>query len=86
MKLISWNVNGLRAVMRKMDFLSYLKEEDADIICLQETKIQDGQVDLQPEGYHVYWNYAVKKRIFRHGCFFKTRAAACHVRYRNRRA
>lgn len=45
----------------KMDFLSYLKEEDADIICLQETKIQDGQVDLQPEGYHVYWNYAVKK-------------------------
>ncbi|MBU8572722.1 exodeoxyribonuclease III [Bacillus subtilis] len=61
MNLISWNVNGLRAVMRKMDFLSYLKEEDADIICLQETKIQDGQVDLQPEGYHVYWNYAVKK-------------------------
>ncbi|MCY8850738.1 exodeoxyribonuclease III [Bacillus inaquosorum] len=61
MKLISWNVNGLRAVMRKMDFLSYLKEEDADIICLQETKIQDGQVDLQPEGYHVYWKYAVKK-------------------------
>ncbi|MCY7766432.1 exodeoxyribonuclease III [Bacillus inaquosorum] len=61
MKLISWNVNGLRAVMRKMDFLSYLKEEDADIICLQETKIQDGQVDLQTEGYHVYWNYAVKK-------------------------
>ncbi|CAN2251843.1 exodeoxyribonuclease III [Bacillus sp. SN1] len=61
MKLISWNVNGLRAVMRKMDFLSYLKEEDADIICLQETKIQDGQVDLQPEGYLVYWNYAVKK-------------------------
>lgn len=61
MKLISWNVNGLRAVMRKMDFLSYLKEEDVDIICLQETKIQDGQVDLQPEGYHVYWNYAVKK-------------------------
>ncbi|MFT4398585.1 exodeoxyribonuclease III [Bacillus sp. SW14] len=61
MKLISWNVNGLRAVMRKMDFLSYLKEEDADIICLQETKIQDGQLDLQPEGYHVYWNYAVKK-------------------------
>lgn len=61
MKLISWNVNGLRAVMRKMDFLSYLKEEDAEIICLQETKIQDGQVDLQPEDYHVYWNYAVKK-------------------------
>nr|WGD86020.1 exodeoxyribonuclease III [Bacillus subtilis] len=62
MKLISWNVNDyLRAVMRKMDFLSYLKEEDADIICLQETKIQDDQVDLQPEGYHVYWNYAVKK-------------------------
>lgn len=63
MKLISWNVNGLRAVMRKMDFFSYLKEEDADIICLQETKIQDGQVDVQPEGYNVYWNYAEKKDI-----------------------
>lgn len=47
----------------KNGFLSYLKEEDADIICLQETKIQDGQVDLQPEDYHVYWNYAVKKDI-----------------------
>nr|WGE04700.1 exodeoxyribonuclease III [Bacillus subtilis] len=71
MKLISWNVNGLRAVMRKMDFLSYLKEEDADIICLQETKIQDDQVDLQPEGYHVYWNYAVKKGYSKTAVFSK---------------
>lgn len=69
MKLISWNVNGLRAVMRKMDFLSYLKEEDADIICLQETKIQDGQVDLQPEGSCVL-ELCSEKRIFRHSCFF----------------
>ncbi|MEC1669474.1 exodeoxyribonuclease III [Bacillus mojavensis] len=71
MKLISWNVNGLRAVMRKMDFLSYLKDEDADIVCLQETKIQDGQVDLEPEGYHVYWNYAEKKGYSGTGVFSK---------------
>lgn len=80
MKLISWNVNGLRAVMRKMDFLSYLKEEDADIICLQETKIQDGQVDLQPDGYHVYWNYAVKKDIPARLSFQnKSRCVSCMV-------
>lgn len=79
MKLISWNVNGLRAVMRKMDFLSYLKEEDADIICLQETKIQDGQVDLQPEGYHVYWNYAVKKGYSGTAVFSKQKPL--HVMY-----
>ncbi|MCP6680588.1 exodeoxyribonuclease III [Bacillus nakamurai] len=61
MKLISWNVNGLRAVMKKMDMNAYIQEEAADILCLQETKVQDGQVSLQPEGYHAYWNYAEKK-------------------------
>lgn len=61
MKLISWNVNGLRAVMKKIDINTYVQETEADILCLQETKVQDGQVSLQLEGYHDYWNYAVKK-------------------------
>ncbi|QVL39582.1 exodeoxyribonuclease III [Bacillus velezensis] len=61
MKLISWNVNGLRAVMKKIDINTYVQETKADILCLQETKVQDGQVSLQLEGYHGYWNYAVKK-------------------------
>ncbi|MEC1828458.1 exodeoxyribonuclease III [Bacillus velezensis] len=61
MKLISWNVNGLRAVMKKIDINTYVQETEADILCLQETKVQDGQVSLQPEGYHAYWTYAVKK-------------------------
>ncbi|WP_269773976.1 exodeoxyribonuclease III [Bacillus siamensis] len=61
MKLISWNVNGLRAVMKKRDINTYVQETKADILCLQETKVQDGQVSLQPEGYQAYWNYAVKK-------------------------
>ncbi|HAT4321583.1 TPA: exodeoxyribonuclease III [Clostridium perfringens] len=60
MKLISWNVNGLRACVKK-DFLDYFKSEDADIFCLQETKLQEGQIDLDLEGYHQYWNYAEKK-------------------------
>ncbi|MCB7142686.1 exodeoxyribonuclease III [Bacillus velezensis] len=61
MKLMSWNVNGLRAVMKKIDINTYVQETEADILCLQETKVQDGQVSLQPEGYHAYWNYAAKK-------------------------
>lgn len=60
MKLISWNVNGLRACVKK-DFLDYFKSEDADIFCLQETKLQEGQIDLDLEGYNQYWNYAEKK-------------------------
>ena len=60
MKLISWNVNGLRACVKK-GFEDYFTKEDADIFCLQETKLQEGQIDFQPEGYHCYWNYAVKK-------------------------
>ncbi|EEK77422.1 exodeoxyribonuclease III [Bacillus cereus] len=61
MKLISWNVNGLRAVIAKGGFLEYLEESNADIFCLQEIKLQDGQIDLNLEGYYTYWNYAVKK-------------------------
>lgn len=60
MKLISWNVNGLRACVKK-GFLDYFNEVDADIFCLQETKLQEGQIDLTLEGYHDYWNYAEKK-------------------------
>ncbi|MGU8469959.1 exodeoxyribonuclease III [Clostridium perfringens] len=60
MKLISWNVNGLRACVKK-GFLDYFKSEDADIFCLQETKLQEGQIDLDLEGYYQYWNYAEKK-------------------------
>lgn len=59
-KMISWNVNGLRACMGK-GFMDYFKEADADIFCLQETKLQQGQIDLELEGYYQYWNYAVKK-------------------------
>lgn len=59
-KLISWNVNGLRACMGK-GFEEYFNRVDADILCLQETKISEGQVDYNPEGYYCYWNYAEKK-------------------------
>ena len=60
MKLVSWNVNGIRACVRK-GFLDYFQEVNADIFCLQETKLQAGQIELDLEGYHQYWNYAVKK-------------------------
>ena len=60
MKLISWNVNGLRACVQK-GFADFFKEADADIFCVQETKLQEGQIDLETPGYHQYWNYAVKK-------------------------
>lgn len=60
MKFISWNVNGLRAVAGK-GFPEIFKALDADFVCLQETKLQDGQIDMEFEGYRSYWNYAVKK-------------------------
>ena len=60
MKFISWNVNGLRAVVGK-DFENTFKALDADFFCLQETKMQAGQLDLQFDGYESYWNYADKK-------------------------
>lgn len=60
MKLISWNVNGLRACVGK-GFLEYFNEQQADIFCLQETKLQEGQIELELNGYHQYWNYAEKK-------------------------
>ncbi|MCD7796810.1 MAG: exodeoxyribonuclease III [Clostridiales bacterium] len=60
MKFISWNVNGLRACMSK-NFVEFFNDCDADIFCLQETKLQQGQIDFAPEGYNCYWNYAQKK-------------------------
>ena len=60
MKLISWNVNGIRACVGK-NFMEFFNEVNADIFCLQETKLQENQIDLQLEGYHQYWNYAKKK-------------------------
>ncbi|MDV2885008.1 exodeoxyribonuclease III [Alkalihalophilus pseudofirmus] len=60
MKFISWNVNGLRACVKK-GFLDFFHEQDADIFCLQETKLQEGQIELKLDGYHQFWNYALKK-------------------------
>ncbi len=60
MKFISWNVNGIRACVTK-GFIEYFKEVDADIFCLQETKLQQGQIELDLDGYYQYWNYAQKK-------------------------
>ncbi|MBE6053754.1 MAG: exodeoxyribonuclease III [Clostridium sartagoforme] len=60
MKLISWNVNGIRACVTK-GFLDFFNEVDADIFCIQESKLQEGQIDLELNGYKQYWNYAEKK-------------------------
>lgn len=60
MKFISWNVNGIRACVQK-GFLDFFKEVNADIFAIQESKLQAGQIELQLEGYHQYWNYAEKK-------------------------
>ena len=60
MKCISWNVNGLRACMGK-GFADFFAESDADFFCLQETKLQEGQISFSPAGYEAFWNYAEKK-------------------------
>ena len=60
MKFVSWNVNGIRACVQK-GFLDFFTEADADIFCIQESKMQEGQLELDLPGYHQYWNYAVKK-------------------------
>lgn len=78
MKLISWNVNGLRACVQK-GFLDIFRQMDADIFCLQETKLQSGQVDLPLPGYHQYWNYAEKKGYSGTAVF--TKKEPLHVSY-----
>ena len=60
MKLISWNVNGIRAAITK-GFEDFFKNENADIFCVQETKMQQGQADISFNGYKQYWNSAIKK-------------------------
>ena len=73
MKFISWNVNGLRACVTK-GFMEFFNEIDADIFCLQETKLQEGQIDLDLEGYYDYWNYAQKKGYSGTAIFSKNKA------------
>ena len=75
MKCISWNVNGIRACVKK-GFLDFFKEADADIFCIQETKMQEGQLDLELDGYEQYWNYAVKKGYSGTAVFTKERPLA----------
>lgn len=77
MKLISWNVNGLRACVGK-GFLDYFKEQQADIFCLQETKLQEGQIELELDGYHQYWNYAEKKGYSGTAIFTKEKPLSVH--------
>ena len=60
MKMVSWNVNGVRACMTK-GFLDFFKNIDADIFSIQETKLQEGQINIEIDGYYKYWNYAQKK-------------------------
>ena len=60
MKLISWNVNGLRACVQK-GFLDFFGQADADVFCIQESKLQEGQIELDLPGYFQYWNYAQRK-------------------------
>ena len=78
MKLISWNVNGLRAAMGK-GFMDAFNQLDADIFCLQETKLQEGQISLDLPGYRQFWNYAEKKGYSGTAVF--TKAESLSVRY-----
>ena len=61
LKLVSWNVNGLRACVSKGCFQEFMDKENPDVICLQETKLQEGQIKMDLPGYEEYWNYAEKK-------------------------
>jgi exodeoxyribonuclease-3 len=72
MKLVSWNVNGIRACLNK-GFIEYFNEVNADIFCIQETKLQEGQVSLELKGYFQYWNNAVKKGYSGTAIFTKKR-------------
>ena len=78
MKLISWNVNGIRACVQK-GFLDFFREADADIFCIQETKMQEGQLELELPGYYQYWNYAVRKGYS--GTAIFTKREPLNVRY-----
>lgn len=73
--LISWNVNGLRACVQK-GFTDYFEKSGADVFCIQETKLQEGQIDFAPEGYYGYWNYAEKKGYSGVAMFTKTESVS----------
>jgi exodeoxyribonuclease-3 len=75
-KFISWNVNGIRACVQK-GFVEFFKEMDADVFCIQESKLQEGQIDLKLEGYHQYWNYADKKGYSGVAVFSKVEPLSC---------
>ena len=80
MKLVSWNVNGLRACVNK-GFMDYYRQSEADIFCLQETKLQAGQIEMDlGEDVYPYWNYAIK-RVLRHGSIQPHQAIICVLRY-----
>lgn len=77
-KIISWNVNGIRACVKK-GFLDFFNHSDADIFCIQESKLQAGQIELDLPGYHQYWNYAQRKGYSGTAVFTKTEPL--HVSY-----
>lgn len=78
MKLVSWNVNGLRAIMNK-GFKEEFEKLDADMFCIQETKLQEGQIEFNPEGYYAYWNSAIKKGYS--GTVIFTEIKPNHIKY-----
>jgi exodeoxyribonuclease-3 len=73
MKLYSWNVNGIRAVLKKNLFQPFMAEHSPDVLCLQETKAERGQIEIDLPGYHEYWNSAVKKGYSGTAIFAKTK-------------
>ncbi|MER2059051.1 MAG: exodeoxyribonuclease III [Niallia sp.] len=77
MKLVTWNVNGIRACVKK-GFLDFFQQIDADIFCLQETKLQEGQIKLELEGYHQFWNYAERKGYSGTAVFTKEKPLSVH--------
>ncbi|CAC9931995.1 exodeoxyribonuclease III [Aedoeadaptatus nemausensis] len=78
MKLVSWNVNGIRAALKK-GFMDFFNDIDADVFCLQEIKLSEGQLDLELDGYYQYWNYAEKKGYSGTAVF--TKEEPLHVSY-----
>ena len=78
MKLISWNVNGLRACIGK-GFLDFVNFIDADVICLQETKLQPHQIELDLPQYHIYWKQRGQKGLLRHGGVHQAGASFRHL-------
>lgn len=77
LKIISWNVNGLRAVVKK-GFMDFFRTAEADIFCLQEIKLQVGQIEMDLPGYHLYWNYADKKGYSGTAIFTKQEPLSVH--------